>query len=181
MSKPVKQMIVQEYRERFAGVDDAMLISIRGLDANANNQLRLGLAEKQIRVTVVRNALAKSAFRDTALEALGQVLTGPNALVYGAESVVEVARAVVDVLPRFPGIELNGAVLDGQLFAGDEGVKALSRFPTRDEAIAKDVTLILSPGRKLVGQALGPGSRLAGIIRTVREKLEAGEQIAKAG
>jgi ribosomal protein L10 len=57
-------------------------------------------------------------------------------------------------------------------------VKALSKFPTRDEAIAQDVTLILGPGRKLVGAIKGPGSNLAGIIKAIEEKLEKGEAIA---
>jgi large subunit ribosomal protein L10 len=104
-------------------------------------------------------------------------MEGSNALAYGAESVVEVARAIVDLIGKHPVLELKGAVLDGQLFEGDAGVKALSRFPTRDEAIAQTVTLILSPGRKLAGQIKGPGGRIAGIVKTIVEKLEKGEVV----
>lgn len=76
-------------------------------------------------------------------------------------------------------IELKGAVLDGILFEGDAGVKKLSEYPTKDEAIAQDVTLILGPGRKLMGAVKGPGGRLAGVIKAIEEKLEKGEEIAK--
>ena len=39
MSKPVKEMIVAEYTKRFEDVDSAVLVEIRGLDANDNNRL----------------------------------------------------------------------------------------------------------------------------------------------
>ena len=37
MSKPIKNMIVAEYKRRFDGVDSALIIDIRGIDANENN------------------------------------------------------------------------------------------------------------------------------------------------
>lgn len=179
MSKAVKQLMIDDYRAKFGDVEDALVISLRGIDANSNNAIRTGLAEKEIRVTVLRNALFKSAFADSKLGSLGDVLSGSNALAYGAESVVEVARAIVELAKKHDKLELKGAVLDGELFAGDAGVKRLSAFPTRDEAIAQDVTLILGPGRKLLGAVKGPGGRLMGVVKAIEEKLEKGEAIAK--
>jgi len=181
MSKNVKEMIMGDYAARFEGCDDALLVSIRGIDANSNNKIRRTLGAKDIQVTVIRNSLAKKAFAGTGLEELSPMLTGPSALAYGAESVVEVAREIVGLLKEFPNIELKAAVLDGQLFEGDAGVKALSKFPTRDEAIAQAVALVLSPARNLVAQIKGPGSQVAGLIKAISEKLEEGETIAKAG
>ena len=181
MSKTVKDMIMGDYKSLFEGHDDALLVSIRGIDANSNNQIRRTLQSKNIKITVIRNALAKRAFEGSGLENLTPMLAGPTALAYGAESVVEVAREIVDLLRDFPDIELKGAVLDGQAFEGAAGVKKLSRFPTRDEAIAQAVTLILSPARNLVGQIKGPGSQVAGLIKAIEVKLEEGEEIAKVG
>ncbi|GAB4382575.1 MAG: 50S ribosomal protein L10 [Phycisphaerales bacterium] len=179
MSKPVKEMIIRDYKNRVGDLEDAMLISLRGVNSNSTNQIRQKLAKKEIRVTVIRNSLFMKAFGDTKLASLSPLLSGANALAYGGESVVEVARELVELLKDFPDIQLRGAVLDGQLFEGEEGIKALSKFPTRDEAIAQDVTLILSPGRKLVGAIQGPGRRLLGIVKAIEEKLEKGEAIAK--
>jgi large subunit ribosomal protein L10 len=178
MSKPVKNIIIRDYKERIGDLEDAMLISLRGVSSNNTNQIRQTLFKKEIHVTVIRNKLFMQAFGDTNLASLSPLLTGSNTLAYGAESVVEVAREIVTLLKEFPDIELKGAVLDGKLFAGDAGVKALAKYPTRDEAIAQDITLILSPGRKLVAQIKGPGSRVAGLIKAIEEKLEKGETIA---
>jgi large subunit ribosomal protein L10 len=148
MSKPVKEMMIRDFQERLGDTEDALVISLRGISANDNNAIRKGLAKKEIRVTVVRNKLFGQAFADTNLSGLSEILKGSNAIAYGAESVVEVAREVVALVKEFPDIELKGAILDGMLFSGDAGVKELSKYPTRDEAIAQDVALILSPARE---------------------------------
>lgn len=179
MSKPVKNLIIDDYKSRVGEIEDALVIGLRGVSSNDTNAIRAGLAQKSIRVTVVRNKLFGKAFGETNLSALSEVLSGSNALAYGAESVVDVAREIVELVKKFPGIELKGAVLDGQLFEGEAGVEALSKFPTRDEAIAKDVAIILGPAQKLLASIKGPGSGIAGILKAIEEKLEKGEAIAK--
>jgi len=179
MSKPVKNMIIEDYKDRFGDTQDALVIGLRGIESNDTNAIRTGLAEKSIRVTVVRNKLFGQAFAGSGMAPLTEILSGANAVAYGAESVVEVAREIVGLLKKYPDIELKGAVLDGELFEGSAGVERLSKFPTRDEAIAKDVAIVLGPGATLLGAVKGPGSGIAGILKAIEEKLEKGETIAK--
>ncbi len=181
MSKPVKELMIRDYQERLGDTSDALVLSIRGIPANDNNNLRKELAKQDIHITVVRNNLFKHAFAESDLVSLAPVMEGPSALAYGAESVVDVARELVKWAEDIELLELKGAVLDGHLFEGEEGVKALSKMPTREEAIAQTVTLFLSPARNLVGAAKGPGSKVASIIKALEEKLEKGEAITKAG
>lgn len=181
MSKPIKEMMIRDYQDRLGDTENAVVISIRGIEANENNRLRVGLFEQGMRVMVVRNSLGKKAISDGAMADLGQILEGPSALTWGGESVIDVARELVRWAKEIENLELKGAILDGELFEGEEGVIALSKFPTRDEAIAQNITLILSPGRNLLGAVKGPGGRLMGIVKAIEEKLEDGETIAKVG
>ena len=181
MSKPVKDMIAAEYVRRFDGIDGAVVIDIRGIDANKNNQLRLGLGQRDIRITVVRNNVARNTFRGTGLEALEPALIGPSALAFGGNSVVDVARELITWARKVQGIDFKGAVLDGEYFPGDAGVKRLSTFPTKEEAHAKVVQLVLSPGSRITGAAKGPGGRILGVVKEIQERLEKGEAIAKVG
>ena len=181
MSKPMKEMMVRDYQALVGDHEDALVIGLRGINSNDTNEIRSGLAEKEIRVTVVRNSLFGKAFGETNLAPLSEILEGSSALAYGAESVVDVAREIVGLAKTYPDIELKGAVLDGMLFEGASGVTELSKYPTREEAIAEGVTLVLTPGRNLVGQVKGPGSALAGIVKSIEEKLEKGESIEKVG
>jgi large subunit ribosomal protein L10 len=178
MSKPVKSMITEEYKSRFGELSDALLIDIRGVGANDNNELRQALHADGVRITVIRNALAKSAFADTPLGGLEPALEGPSALCYGGESVVAVARLMVGWAKKISALEVKAAILDGEFFEGAAGVKRLSTFPTKDEAQAKIVQLVLAPAGNVVGGALGPGAKVLGIVKELQERLEKGETIA---
>lgn len=179
MSKTVKNLMIRDYKSRLEGINDALVVSIRGMGAIDNNRMRLELQKQKVRVMVVRNNLANQAFKGTTLAALEPLMNGPTALAFGAESVVDVARAVMDWAKKLEKLELKGAVLDGILFEGRKGVEELSKFPTKVEAQAQAITLILSPARNLMGQIKGPAGKVMGIVKSVEEKLEKGEAIAK--
>ena len=136
MSKVVKKLLMRDYTDRLDGVEDALLISVRGVPALDNNRFRNELAKKDIKVTVIRNNLAKNSLKDGPLENLIPLLQGPSALAYGAESVVDVAREVMAWAKKLEQLELKGAVIDGELFSGKAGVERLSKLPTREEALA---------------------------------------------
>ncbi len=177
MSKPVKELMIADYRRRFDDVENALLIDLRGVDANENNVLRIDLARRDIRVTVIKNTLAKKAFAGTRLEALGRALGGPSAVAYGAESVVNVARELVEWARKIENLELKAAVLDGELFEGKAAVERLSRYPTREEAQGQVVQLLLTPGGEIVSLVAAPGGEVLAIVEAMIEKLEEGEAI----
>ena len=168
MSKPIKNLIASEYENRFQGVTGAVVVELRGLDARATTTMRNSLRSKGIRMTVVRNALARRTFKGGPLSALETALKGPSAIITGPESVVLVAREVLKSVETEKKIVLKGAIFDGEYFDGDAGVKLLGSFPTREEGLSKVVTLILSPARNIMG-----------VVKTIQEKLEAGETIAR--
>lgn len=178
MSKPIKNMIVSEYKKRFTDIEGAVLVEIRGMPAKATTQLRAQMRMSDVRVTVVKNTLAKRAFAGTPLEALNPGLKGPRAIIYGKTSVVTIARALVKSAKTNDKLALMGACIDGSWFAGAEGVERLSKFPTREEAQSQLITLVLSPARKLVGTVISPGSRLMGVVKEIKTRLEKGETIA---
>lgn len=185
MSKAIKNIMIREYTSRVRKTDegfyDAVLISIRGVKGVDTTKLRNNLAKKNIRITVMRNSLARKAFEGSSLAALDELFSGASALAYGGNSVVEVARELVKVIEKLPALELKGAILDGTVFKGKDGVKELSSLPTREEAIANVVTLAVSPARKLMGQISGPVTSVAGIIKAIETKLEKNEAITKVG
>ncbi len=181
MSKPIKDMMTEMYRKQFADVTEAVLIDVRGIEANDNNTFRSDLARKQIKVTVVKNLLARKAFEGGSLDAACDLLEGPCAMAYSLTdelSVVNVARELVDWAKKLENLEFKGAVMDGQVFQPDQ-VTALSKYPTREEAHAQVVQIVLTPAQKLAGAITGPASKLASIIKTIEEKLEKGEEISK--
>ena len=57
MSKLVKDVMMQDYKDRIGEHEDALVVSLRGVAAHDNNAIRSRLAKKDISVTVVRNKL----------------------------------------------------------------------------------------------------------------------------
>lgn len=183
MSKTIKEMIVREYKHRFDGVEGAVAVELRGLDALSTNRMRSHLRGKNVRVAVVKNSLARRAFAGGRLEPLGPVFTGPTAVVYGVgPSVVDVAREVVkwakDHDKNKEKYLFKGAVLEGVLYEGPAGVEKLSKMPTREEAVAQVITILLSPARKVIGVAVSPGRKVLGIVKEIQTRLEKGQSIA---
>lgn len=182
MSKPVKEMIRNNLTGRLTGVDSLAVVDFTGVDATATNQIRGRLAEKSIHVMVVKNSLARQAFREAGLEQAGQLLRGPCAIAYGEDSqtvgVVSVVRELLDIRKEQPNLNVKAALLEGVIFESDR-VEELSKFPTREEAIGKIAGAVLSAGSKLSSALLGPGGAIGGILKSIEEKAGEGEESAE--
>jgi ribosomal protein L10 len=169
MSKPVKELIKKELLKRFAGVDSLAVVGFTGLDAIATNKIRGRLRAKKINMTVVKNSIARRAFDDLGIAAASDMLEGPCAVAYGADSVVTVVRELLEIGKDSPKLTVKAAFLEGEIFPTGR-IEELSKFPTREEAIGRVVACILSPGKKLAACIIGPGSKVASILKTIEEK-----------
>ncbi len=169
MSKPVKKLIRDELIKRFDGVTQLAVVGFTGVDANTTNVIRDRLAEKDIKVSVVKNSLAKQAFRELGIQDAGQLLDGPCAVAYGADSVVTVVRELLDIGKETPNLKVKAAFMEGDVFTEDK-IDALSKYPTRDEAIAQAIGCVLSAGANLAGCLIAPGGDIAGILKGIEEK-----------
>ena len=179
MSKRVKNLIEKDYQSRMGHVVSVAVINPRGINANATNQLRRALAEKGVKMTVVKNTLARRAGESMDIKGFEALLDGPSALVYGEAvsdgeptAISSVCRALVDQKKdkKFDDLELRGVFFDGELYHGEEGVTRVSKFPTREEAVADLVGCILGPGAGLAGALQGPGASIASILKAIEEK-----------
>ena len=173
MSKKVKNLITKELGERFKGIDAVAVISPRGITATKNNQIRRKLREKGLRMTVVRNRLAKrSLAADSKLQGFDKLLDGPSAVIYGNASIATIARIILDEKKTDEKLELRGVFFDGDIYIGDKGVEQVSKLPTREEAIGQLVALIVAPGQKLGGILKGQAGKVAALIKAIEERAE---------
>ena len=176
MSKRVKNLIEKDYGRRFGHVDAVAVINPRGIDAIKTNQLRRALAEKGVKITVVKNTLARRAGGEVGIKGFEALLDGPSALVYGESvatgeptAISSVCRALVDQKKdkAYEDLEFRGVFFDGDVYTGEAGVTQISKLPTRDEALAGLAGAILGPGRSLAAAMKGPGAKIAGVLKTI--------------
>ncbi|HET6430460.1 MAG TPA: 50S ribosomal protein L10 [Phycisphaerae bacterium] len=174
MSKPVKALLRKELAGRLQGVDSLVVFSLSGVAGTETNKLRNTLRAKDIRVSVVKNSVARQAMEDVGLLAVSVLLDGPSALAIGGEGVVATVRELLAARKELPSLTVRGALMEGEVF-GPDRVEELSRYPTREEALGSIVMLARSPGARLVGALLGPGGRISGALKTLAEGGEEGE------
>ena len=171
MSKYVKNLVTDHLRDQLDGVGDALLVNMVGLDANTNNVLRAELAEKGIEVLVVKNSLAARATAGTSLDGLFEDVGGTNAVCWGTEDVVSLAKEVVRLAKdrRFEAFEARGGIMDGEKLSAED-VQKVSKWPSREEQLSLLAGQILGPGAHLAAQLVGPGATLASQIKQKGEE-----------
>jgi large subunit ribosomal protein L10 len=180
MSKKVKGLIERDLKTKLSDLEGIAVISPRGINAIKTNNMRRRLRDKGLRMTVVKNTLAKRAAGQSKIEGFDKLLDGPSAVIYGKTTVSAIARVLLDEKKNDDALELRGLFFDGELYEGQSGVETASKLPTREEAIAQLVALFLSPGKNLGGIVKGQAGKVASLIKSVEEKAKEKEGTAPA-
>jgi large subunit ribosomal protein L10 len=176
MSKYVKELIMGDLRKRLAGVGDALVVDVIGIENNKAVELRKRFRKKNISLLVVKNSLARRATEGTSLAPAFQSTTGTLALLWGGDDIVSLAKEVMEIAEKkgFEPFAPKGGAMDGQPLSAAQ-VKDVSRWPSRQEQLSLLVGQILSPGATLSAQLLGPAKKLASQVKQKSES-EGGEQ-----
>jgi large subunit ribosomal protein L10 len=168
MSKAVKKLQMDAIRKKLVGVRDLLVMNITGVSAKADNTLRLNLRKKNIHVHVVKNSLVSLIFKEMGIVGVDAHLAGPTTLAWGSASIADLAKEFDALAKKEKKILFKTAVAEGVAVPFEDAKK----FPTREEAIAKVVSLILAPAARVAGQLRNAGGRIAGQIKTLSEKTE---------
>lgn len=171
MSKYVKEMMMNDLKDRVGETKDFLVVDIAKVDAITTNKMRLALREKEIAVLTVQNALAKKTLGELGVSSLDDVLAGPSTLVWGGEDIVALSKEITKWAKDIKTIEIKGGTVEGSSL-DTAGVVALSKSPSREELISMIAGQILSPGAQLAGALLGPGSTVAGQVKSISEEDE---------
>ena len=150
---------VAELKERFAGVQTAVLTEYRGLTVRQLSDLRKQLKGASAEYKVVKNRLARIAIKDSALDGLGKHLTGPTGVTYTRHDPVSVAKALQAFVKNNPALTIKVGVVEGKVLEA-AALKSLADLPSKEALRAQ-----------LVGALQGPLSQLVTLLTAVQGQL----------
>jgi large subunit ribosomal protein L10 len=135
-----------------------VLVDYRGLTVAEDTELRKQLREAGIIYKVRKNTMMKRAFEGTEFSALDEYLDGPSAIAISKDDATAPARIICKFAEKAKALEVKAGMVDGEVYDVD-GVKALSKVPSRDELISK-----------LLGSLQSPITNLARVLNQIAEQ-----------
>ncbi len=179
MPNTLNVAINAEYESLLGDKLDALFIQPLGMSVQDDGKFRRQLAESNLRMQVLKGALAKRVLAARGYAATEGFFDGPAAIIVGetgksVDCVAIAASKVVSAWRKEKSAELpviKGGVLDGVVLSPAEA-KRLDKMPSKREVQGRIVAQIMAPGARLNSQIRAAGSRIAGAIKTHVTNLE---------
>jgi large subunit ribosomal protein L10 len=164
---------VEELKERFAGVQSAVLTEYRGLTVRQLSDLRKQLKGAAAEYKVVKNRLARIAIKGSPLDGLGSHLTGPTGVAYTRKDPVPVAKALQNFVRNNPALTIKVGMIEGKVLE-PAALKSLADLPSKDALRAQIVGAVQGPMAKIVTLLTAVQGELARVLEA-RSKQGAAE------
>ena len=138
----------------------AVVAEYRGLSVAEMTELRKEARGADVYLRVVKNTLARRAFKGTDFECLEDSLKGPVLLAFAKDDPGAAARVIKDFAKEHKALQAVSLSLGGQLLPASDLAK-LADLPTLDQARAMLLGVMIAPMSKLVRTLAEPPVMLA--------------------
>jgi large subunit ribosomal protein L10 len=171
--------LVGELSEKMERSQLAVIADYRGFTVAELSALRAKLRENGAEMIVAKNTLLRLAARNAGRENIEEFLEGPTAIAFGYDDVSKVAKVLLDASKATPkALKVKGGVLGGSQLKAD-GLDAVTKLPSREQALAQVVGGIAAPVSGVVGVINAAITNVALVVQARIDQLQpASEQAA---
>ena len=164
-----KKVLVAEVTEVAKTALSVVAAEYRGLTVTQMTDLRAKARASGVYMRVVKNTLARKAFAGTAFEPVGPKLKGPLVLAFSKDDPGAAARVVKAFAKDNEKLVATLVSLGGEVFPGKD-LEKVATLPTKDQARAQLLGLLMSPAQQLAAVIAAPATDLARVIAAFAEK-----------
>ncbi|MCC6692000.1 MAG: 50S ribosomal protein L10 [Chitinophagaceae bacterium] len=155
MTKQEKNEVIEVLKGKFAQYNNFYVTDTESLTVEQVSQLRKHCFNQQVEIKVAKNTLIKKALESIDAEKYAGVY----------DSLHKVTALMFSENPKNPAViissfrkESNGekpvlkaAFINGDVFVGDNQLKALTQIKTKNELIGEIIGLLQSPIQRVIG------------------------------
>ena len=138
-----KKGIVTEISDKLKNSASAVIAEYRGLSVAEVTDLRRALREEGVDMKVYKNTLATRAVEDAGFDELKDILTGPNAFIFGPDETAA-SRILAKFAKDHDALVLKGGVVEGKV-VGLDVIKELSALPNREGMLSMLLSVLQAP------------------------------------
>jgi large subunit ribosomal protein L10 len=173
MTKEQKNEVIELLKDKFGQYNNFYVANTESLTVEQVGKLRRICFDKKVEMKVAKNTLIKKALENIDDKKYSQVydaLHGVTALLF-SENAKEPAL-IISSFRKDGNLEkpvLKAAFIDGDVFAGDNQLKALTTLKSKHDIIGEIIGLLQSPAKNVIS-ALNAGSKLAGLVQALEAR-----------
>ena len=150
MERSKKQQIVEEIKEVLSKASSCIAVDFSGVNMETFTPLRKECSTSNVKIIVVKNALARIAVKGSPYEGVNEFLKGMTSLVFTLDSdQVKGAKIIKKFAKKDERIIVKGGVIDGKLLTSAE-VNVLADLPSKEELQAKLLATMLAVPQNFV-------------------------------
>jgi len=163
MNKDQKNEVIELLKGKFAQYNNFYIADTESLTVEQVSKLRRHCFNKQVEMKVAKNTLIKKALESIDAEKYSGVyesLHNVTALLF-SESPKEPALIISSFRKETNGERpiLKAAFINGDLFVGDNQLKALTQIKTKNELIGDVIGLLQSPAKRVLSALLNKAEK----------------------
>jgi len=179
MNKDQKNEVIELLKDKFNQYNNFYVTNTESLSVEQVGKLRRICFDKNVEMKVAKNTLIKKALEgldDKRFAGMYESLNGVTALLF-SENAKEPAMIISD-FRKAGNLEkpvLKAAFIDGDVFEGDDQLKALTTLKSKNDLIGEIIGLLQSPAKNVIS-GLNAGNKLASLIKALEARAGAGAE-----
>lgn len=170
MNRTQKNEQIETFATYAKGAPFIVLAHFQGTTVSQINQFRRDLEKNGMRYKVIKNTLARRAFKDAGVAGFDTTLKGMTGVVFSGPDAIGSAKVLKDLMKGLPTLQVRAGFFDGSTMDA-KCIDTVSSLPSREDLLAQLLATLNEGPRQLVSVIQAPARDLVQLLKNYEDKL----------